>query len=252
MDVAAVGSEHLLLLCQVLTVACDNALRVEHHDVLDLCTESNIEFGTADSSSTRTVYNNLYVLDVLASHFEGILQTGCRDDGSTVLVIVHDRDVKVLLQALLDIEALRCLDVLQVDTTECRSNTLNCFAEFLRVFLCQFDIENVDAAINLEKQSLAFHNWLSAHGANVAKTEHGSTVTNYCYQVTLVSILVCVIWVLLNLEARECYAWRVSKAQVCLCVVRFCRFYLNLTRTTILMIQKSRLFCDFYHNNILV
>ena len=252
MDVAAVGSEHLLLFGQVLTVACDNALRVEHDDVLDLCTESYIEFCTADSSSTSTVYNNLDVFDILSSYFQGILQTGSRDDCRTVLVIVHDRDVKVLLQALLDIEALRCLDVLQVDTTKCRSNTLYGFAEFLRVFLCQFDIEDVDAAINLEKQSLAFHNWLSAHGANVAKTEHGSSVTDYCYQVTLVSILVCVIWVLLNLEARECYAWRVSKAQVCLCVVRFCRFYLNLTRTTILMIQKSRLFCDFYHNNILV
>ena len=43
MHVAAVGSKELLLLRKVLAVAGDNALRIEHHDVLALCAESHIQ-----------------------------------------------------------------------------------------------------------------------------------------------------------------------------------------------------------------
>ena len=72
-NVTAVGSEELLLLGQVLTVASDDTLGVEHHDVLDLGTQSHVELGTTDGSSTGTVDYNLHLGDVLACYFEGVL-----------------------------------------------------------------------------------------------------------------------------------------------------------------------------------
>ena len=124
-----------------------------------------------------------------------------------MLVIMHHRDVEGLLQTLFDVEALRRLDILQVDTTESRCNLLNGLAEFLWIFLIDFDIENIHSTINLEQQSFTFHYWLTAHRADVAKSEHSSTVTDHSYQVTLVCVFVNFVWVLLNLQAWESYAW---------------------------------------------
>ena len=169
-----------------------------------------------------------------------------------MLVIVHHRDVEGLLQALFDVEALRRLDIFKVDTTESRCNLLNGFAEFLRIFLVDFDVEYIHATINLEQQSFTFHYWLTAHSADVAESEHSSAITNHSYQVTLVCVLVNFVWVLLNLQAWESYAWWIRQTQVRLCVIRFCWFNLNLTRTACFVIFESRLFCDFYHNNVLV
>ena len=124
-----------------------------------------------------------------------------------MLVVVHHGDVESALQSLLDIEALGSLDVLKVDTAECRSNLFYCLAELLGVFLVNFDIKHVDTAVNLEQQSLTFHHWLTAHGTNVAQSEHGSTITDHSHEITLVRIFVCVIRILLDFKTRIGHAW---------------------------------------------
>ena len=236
MNVTSVCSKELFLFCQIFAVASDNTLRVEHNDVLNLCTESYVKFCTADSSSTSTIYDNLHIGNVLAGYLKSILQACSRDDSSTVLVIVHDWDIESLFQTLLDVETLRSLDVLQVDTTECRSDFLYGFTELLWIFLIDFNIEDIYTTVNLEKQTFTFHHRLSAHGTDIAKSEHSCTITDNSNQVTLVSILVCIVWVLLDLETWESHARRVSKAQIRLCVIRFCWLNLNLARTTSLVI----------------
>ena len=236
MDIATVCSKELFLFSQIFAVAGDDALGVEHNDVLYLCTERYVEFCTADSSCTSTIYDNLHIGNVLASYLKSVLQACCRDDSSAMLVIVHYRDIESSFQALLDVETLRRLDVLQVDSTECRSYFLYGFAELFWVFLIDFYIEDIHTAVNLEKQSLTFHHWLSAHGTDVAKSEHCCTITDNSNQVTLVSILVCIVWVLLDLKTWECHTRRVSKAQIRLCVIRFCWLNLNLARTASLVI----------------
>ena len=114
-----------------------------------------------------------------------------------MLVVVHHGDVESALQALLDIEALGSLDVLKVDTAECRGNFLNCLTEFLRVFLIDFDIKHVDTAVNLEQQSLTFHHRLTAHGADVAQSEHGCTIADHSHEIALIRVFVSVVGVLL-------------------------------------------------------
>ena len=48
----------------------------------------------------------------------GVDQTGRRDDGGAVLIVVEDGDVHEFAQPLLDNEAFRRLDVLKVDAAE--------------------------------------------------------------------------------------------------------------------------------------
>ena len=122
-----------------------------------------------------------------------------------MLVVVHNRDVESLLQALFDIETLWSLDILKVDTAKGRSNLLYSFAEFLRIFLCNFDIENVDTAIYLKEQSLALHNRLTAHSAYVAKTKHSGAVGDNGNKVALVGVFVNVVRVFLNSETWICH-----------------------------------------------
>ena len=93
-----------------------------------------------------------------------------------MLVVVHHGDVERFLQAFFDIEALRCLDVLKVDTSEGRSNALNSLAELLGVFLCYLDIKHVDTTIYLKEQSFSLHNGLTAKCANIAQTQYCCTV----------------------------------------------------------------------------
>ena len=151
MNVATVCGKDLLLFSEVFAVACNHTLGVEHQDIFHLSTESYIELGTTDGSSTGTIDNDFHLGDVLTCNLKRIFQTCCRDDGSTMLVVMHHRDVESLLQTLFDVEALRSLDVLQVDTTERWSNALYNFTEFFWVFFVNLDIKDIDSTINLEE-----------------------------------------------------------------------------------------------------
>ena len=143
MDISAVGSEETLLFVQVLTIDGDDPLGVEHNDILLAGTDSHIELRTRDGGSTSTVDHNLNLRNILADDFHGILQSGGRDDGCSVLVVVHHRNIERTLQTLLNIETLRGLDVFKVNTAKGWSNAFYGLAELLGVFLVNLDVEHV-------------------------------------------------------------------------------------------------------------
>ena len=58
--------------------------------------------------------------DVLADMLQRIEDRRADDDGGAVLVVVEDRDLHALAQLRLDVEALRRLDVFEVDAAEGR------------------------------------------------------------------------------------------------------------------------------------
>ena len=151
MYVATVGSKHLLLLGKVFAVRGDHAFRVEHDDVLYLSAQCYIQLCAADGSGTSAIYHDLYFCNVFASNLKRVLQSCCRDDGGAMLVVVHHRNVERFLQSLFNIETFGGLDVFKVDATEGRSNLLYCLAEFLRIFLGNFNVEDINATVNLKQ-----------------------------------------------------------------------------------------------------
>ncbi|MNP00035.1 hypothetical protein D3C76_918190 [compost metagenome] len=107
-----------------------------------------------------------------------------------MLVIVEHRDVALFDQRTLDLEALRRLDVFQVDATEGDGNAFDGIDEGLRAFRVDFDVEHVDTGEALEQHALAFHDRLGGQRAEVAQAEDRGTVGNYCNQVALAGVAV--------------------------------------------------------------
>ena len=175
MDVAG-GGKFALLLRQVFAINTNNAARVEHHDVFLARAKGAIETGAGNGGRTGTVHNDAGIFQFLACHVDGVDQAGSRDDGRSVLVVVHHWDVELSFQAAFNLKTLRCLDVFQVDATERRGNGLHCLNELVGVFLVDFDVESVNAGIYLKEQTLTFHHWFAAHGTDVAQAEHRCSV----------------------------------------------------------------------------
>ncbi len=72
----------------------------------------------AIAAAPAPLTTSLTSLIVAAGEIERVDQAGGGDDGGAVLVVVEHRDVHQLAQALLDDEAFRRLDVLEVDAAE--------------------------------------------------------------------------------------------------------------------------------------
>ena len=66
---------------------------------------------------------SLVVLDVAAGEIQRVDQAGGRDDRGAVLIVVEHRDVEQFAQPLLDDEALRRLDVLEIDAAPALAET---------------------------------------------------------------------------------------------------------------------------------
>ena len=107
-----------------------------------------------------------------------------------MLVIVEDRDVETFLQRVLDGEARRCGDVLEVDATEGRGDSLDGLDDLVGVFRVEADRETIDAGELLEQQRLALHHWHGGFGTDVAEAEHGGAVAHDGDRVLLDRVLV--------------------------------------------------------------
>src|SRR5690554_2650909 len=117
--------EDRLVLVQIVAAGVNDALAVDHEDVLDLRTDADQQLHAGRRSSLGTKTDDLRRLDVLAGDFRRIEHTGGGNDGRAMLVVVKHWDIALLDERTLDLEAFRCLDVLQVDATKRNGDTLD-------------------------------------------------------------------------------------------------------------------------------
>ena len=118
------------------------------------------------------------ILRLLVDELEAVGETGKGHHRRAVLVIVEDRDVETFLQRVLDGEARRCGDVLEVDAPEGRGDSLDGLDDLLGVLRVEADRETVNAGELLEQQRLALHHRHGCFGTDVAEAEHGSAVAD--------------------------------------------------------------------------
>ena len=123
-----------------------------------------------------------------------------------MLVIVHDGYVESTLEPLLNIETFRSFYVLKVYSAERWRNLLYSLAEFLRIFLINLNIEDVDTTINLEQQPLTLHNGFSTHRTYIAQSEYGCAIRYHSYKVSLVGILVDIVGGFLDFQTWICHS----------------------------------------------
>ena len=100
-----------------------------------------------------------------------------------MLVVVENRDIHPLLQAVFNFKTLRRLDVFEVDAAKRRLQRGDRFDKFLRVGLIHFNIKDINPGELLEEHALAFHDGFTGERADIAKPQHGRAVGNHRDQI---------------------------------------------------------------------
>ncbi len=245
-----VGGEELLVGVHPLRpAAVDDAHRVHHQDVVVADAEALVEPGAGDPRRAGAAEDHLHVADLLPDELEGVDQGGAADDGRAVLVVVEDRDVHRFLERFLDLEALRGLDVLEVDPAEGRLEHLDRPDDLLRVERIELDVEHVDVGEPLEEEALPLHHRFPGDRADVAEAEHGGAVADHRHQVPLRRVEVCVLGVGRDPLARFGDARGVRQREVALRRAGFRRGDLDFTRPARRVIVKSFL-CPYHSHAI--
>ena len=117
-------------------------------------------------------------------------QAGGGDDGGAVLVVMKDRDVEQFAQLLLDDEAFRRLDVLEIDAAPALAEELDAIDEFVGIFGGDFEIDGIDVGEALEQHRLAFHHRLGRQRAAIAEAENRGAVGDHRDEIALGGVVV--------------------------------------------------------------
>ena len=107
--------------------------------------------------------------ELLVHHPQRVGQGGEHDDRGAVLIVVEDRDVQLVAQPALDLEAARSGDVLEVDAAVDRGDGLDDLDDLLGVLGVQADRPGIDAGELLEQRGLALHDRQRGGRADVAE-----------------------------------------------------------------------------------
>ena len=206
----------------------DDAARVAEHDVLRRQAERLEQVHAGDARRARAVHHHAAVLDAPAGQVERVDEAGGGDDRRAVLVVVEHRDVEQFAQALLDDEAFRRLDVLQVDAAEALAEIAHAVDEGVHVLRVHLQVDAVHIGEALEENRFPFHDGLGGKRADIAEAEHGGAVGDHRHHVALGGVVVGEAGVLLDLQAGRGHPRRIGEGELVLGGERLGRRHLHL------------------------
>ena len=199
----------------------DHARAIAHREMLAPHAEAHIVLRGGNRRGASARKHDLHLVDVLADDFERVQERGAGNNGGTVLVVVEDRNLHGLAQRFFDVEAVWGPDVLEVDAAHRGLEELAELDHVVRRLGPDFEVKDVDVSELLEEVGLAFHHRLAGGRADVAKAEDGGAVAYNGDEIPLGRVLVDVIGVVLDLQARLCHARGVRQRQITLVSQRF-------------------------------
>ncbi len=164
---------------QLLAPLIDDAFDVGHPDVVRLGAERDQEIEAGERRGARPGGDDLHRVEPLAAQAQRVLHGGGDDDRGAVLVVMEHRDLHARLEPRFDLEALRRLDVLEIDAAERRLERGDDLDHALDLLGRDLDVEHVDAGEFLEQDRLALHHRLAGERADVAEPEHGGAVADH-------------------------------------------------------------------------
>ena len=229
-EVGLGGMGRLPLVHAIGAALIDHALGVADDALRRVGAHRLDQFQTGDPRRTGAVQHNAAILDLLPRQQQRVHQPGGADHGGAVLVVVEDGDVHLFLQALLDDEAFRRLDVLKVDAAEAGLHQLHRAAEFVGVLGVDLDVDRVHVGEALEQHRLAFHHRLRRQGAQIAQPQHRGAVRDHRDGVALGGVVIGALRVLGDRLAGHGDPGGIGQAQVALGRHRHRRLNLELPR----------------------
>ncbi len=194
----------------------DHALGVAQDDVLGREADRLEQFEAGDAGRAGAVADELGGLDVAAGEIERVDQAGGRDDRGAVLVVMEHRDVEQFPQPLLDDEALRRLDVLEIDAAPALAEQLDAVDDLVGVLRRHFEVDGIDVGEALEQHRLAFHHRLGGQRAAIAEAQDRGAVGDDGDEIALGGVVVGVVLVLGDRQHRHRDAGRIGQRQVAL------------------------------------
>ncbi len=192
----------------------NDPLGITHDDVRFPHAEGHNQVGAGDGGSPGAVDDDPDLFDVLVDDVQGVQERRRGDNGGAVLVVMEDRDVHALFQLLLDLEALRGLDVLQVDPAKGRFEEPADLYDLIGVFRVDLYIEHIDVGKTLEEDSLPFHDRLARQCPDIAEAQDRGAVRQYRHQVPFCGVSVSIIGVPGDFQARFRNPRRICQGEV--------------------------------------
>ena len=92
--------------------------------------KSLIEAGTGNGSRTCTGYYDFDLFNFFIRQFQCIDQCSTRDDGRSMLVIMHQGNVQFCFESIFDLKCLGGLYVFKVDASECGAMAFTVWINF--------------------------------------------------------------------------------------------------------------------------
>ena len=172
------------------------------------------ETGNSHASSTGTIYNNLGIAEPLANQLEAIHQCRYSNYSSTMLVIMENRNIHGFLQAVLNIKALRCLDILQVNAAKARLQHLHSMTNIIHIAGVQAKRHGIHTGKTLEKNRFSLHNRQSGTCSNIAQPQHSSAIGYHSHHIGFGSIIINLVIIFLYFQARCRNTRRICQGQI--------------------------------------
>ena len=151
---------------------------------------------------------------VLASKLQRF-HHGCQCyNGSTMLVIVENRNIAAFLQLFFNFKATRCGNIFEVDAAEAASEQTNGIDNVVYILGANAQRNRIYITELLEQGTLTFHNRHTCFRANVAQTQNSSTIGHNSNEVTSSGQLIAQVNVFLNFQTRLCNTWGICQRQI--------------------------------------
>ena len=167
-----------------------------------------------------------------------------------MLIVVENGNLHSLTEFLLDIETLRRLDILEIDSPEGGFERCNDIDQLVGIVLRQLDIEYIDVGKLLEQAALALHHWLGRQRADVAQTKHRGAIGDHRDQIAARGQFGCLAGVRHNCIACGGHPRRVGERKIPLVGQTLGRHHRNLAvrgRTMIIECRRDEILihCSF-------
>ena len=240
------GEARLVRVHVFFATLVDHARGVAKQNVLAAHAQLNVMLRAGNARRAGAIEDHADFADVFAHDFEGIQQRRARNDGRPVLIVVKYRNRHRLAQRLFNLEALRRLDVLQIDAAECRLQKLTQSDDLFRFLGIHLQIEDVDVSESLEQHAFAFHHRLAGQRPNIAETQHRGTIGDHRHQVSAGGVFECQFGLFMNFQAWLRHAWAIGQAQVPLRAARFGGNNFDLALPPGAVVVQRVLFANFH------
>ncbi len=119
-----------------------------------------------------------------------------------MLIVMHDRYMHFLSEFFFNLEALRCFNILQVNSAKCWFQRFNDVDKFIRILFIDFNIKHIDAGKFFKEYAFSFHHRLGRFRSDIAQAEYSCAVGNHCHQISFGGVLVNIIGIGGNFFAR--------------------------------------------------